>query len=95
MEVKEMSMSDIETRSLEIEEELVKDDADIESLTAEVQQLEERKIEIEKEAEDREKIIEEVISEKTEIEEIEKEEVRTKMQIKELRNFINRISKNA
>ena len=86
MEVKEMSMSDIETRSLEIEEELVKDDADIESLTAEVQQLEERKVEIEKEAEDREKIIEEVISEKTEIEEIEKEEVRTKMQIKELRN---------
>lgn len=86
MEVKEMSMSDIETRSLEIEEELVKDDADIESLTAEVQQLEERKVEIEKEAEDREKIIEEVISEKTEVEEIEKEEVRTKMQIKELRN---------
>lgn len=86
MEVKEMSMSDIETRSLEIEEELVKDDADIESLTAEVQQLEERKVEIEKEAEDREKIIEEVISEKTEIEGIEKEEVRKKMDAKELRN---------
>ncbi len=86
MEVKEMSMSDIETRSLEIEEELVKDDADIESLTAEVQQLEERKVEIEKEAEGREKIIEEVISEKTEIEGIEKEEVRKKMDVKELRN---------
>ena len=86
MEVKEMSMSDIETRSLEIEEELVKDDADIESLTAEVQQLEERKVEIEKEAEGREKVIENVISEKTEIEGIEKEEVRKKMDVKELRN---------
>lgn len=84
MEIKEMQMSDIETRSLEIEEELKKEDADIEGLTAEVNELEERKAQIEKEAEERKAEIEKV--EAVEEIEIEKEEVRTKMSEIEIRN---------
>ena len=84
MEIKEMQMSDIETRSLEIEEELKKDDADIETLTAEVSELEERKAQIEKEAEERKAAIEEI--QPVEEIEIEKEEVRTKMSEIEVRN---------
>ena len=39
MKIDEMQMSDIETRSAEIEELLKSDDADIDSLTAEVEHM--------------------------------------------------------
>lgn len=84
MEIKEMQMSDIEKRSLEIEEELKNEDADIEKLEAEVKDLEERKVQIEKEAEERKAQLE-AIEPEEEIE-IEKEEVRTIMSEKEIRN---------
>ena len=41
-----MQMADIEQRSLEIEEEMLKEDADIETLSAEVEELENRKAQI-------------------------------------------------
>lgn len=83
-----MTMADIETRSLEIEQELTQDDANVDDLTAEVEKLEERKAEIEKEAEEKQAEIEEVVKEEeqSEIEEIGKEEVRTIMTNKELRS---------
>lgn len=84
MEIKEMQMSDIETRSLEIEEELKKEDADIESLAAEVKELEERKVQIETEAEERKAMLENI--EVAEEVEIEKEEVRERMSDMEIRN---------
>lgn len=86
MEIKEMAMSDIETRSLEIEEEMTNEKADIEALKAEVEELEARKVEIETEAEIRKNEINEIEKEVIVVEEIEKEEVRKKMELKELRN---------
>lgn len=86
MEIKDMTMTDIEKRSLEIEEEIQKDDADVEALNNEISELEARKVEIEKEAEARKAEIEEVEKESTVVEVIEKEEVRKKMDVKELRN---------
>ena len=53
METQDMLIEDIEKRSLEIEEELCKDAADVDSLEAEVKELEERKAQIVKEAEER------------------------------------------
>lgn len=86
MEIKDMTMTDIETRSLEIEKEIQNEDADVEDLNQEINQLEERKVEIEKEVETRMQEIQEVESTSNVIEEFEKEEVRTKMDVKELRN---------
>ena len=77
MEIKEMQMSDIETRSLEIEEELKKEEA-------EVKELEERKVQIETEAEERKAMLENI--EVAEEVEIEKEEVRERMSDMEIRN---------
>lgn len=86
MEIREMSMADIEQRSLEIEEEMKSENADMESLTAEVEAMEERRKTIEEEAEQRRAELAEVEKVSTEVEVIEKEEVRKKMDIKELRN---------
>ena len=86
MEVKEMTMEDIEKRSLEIETEINQDDADIEKLTDEVNQLEERKAQIEKDAESKQLEVDEVINSSDEVESVESEEVRKVMEIKELRN---------
>lgn len=74
MEIKEMQMSDIEQRSLEIEEELKKEDADIDALTTEVEELEARKAEILEEVEQRKKEMEEALKNSEEIEPIEVEE---------------------
>ena len=46
MEIKDMLMSDIETRSAELTSMVEQPDADIEAITAEVQELEERKAQI-------------------------------------------------
>ena len=85
MEIKEMQMSDIETRSAEIEELLKSDDADINSLTKEVEELENRKAEILAEVEQRKKEAEEALKNGTEVEPVKAEE-RKIMDIKELRN---------
>lgn len=85
MNIKEMQMSDIEKRSLEIEEEMKDENADIESLTKEVEELEARKAEIEADVERRKKEAEEALKNAKEVEGKPKEE-RKKMDIKELRN---------
>lgn len=86
MEIKEMQMSDIEARSLEIENLMNSEDADIETLSKEVEELEKRKAEILAEVEQRKLEQAEVLKSAQAIEPIEKEEVRKKMEIKELRN---------
>ena len=86
METKEMTMADIEKRSLEIEEELKNEDADIDALAEEVKDLNERKEEIEAEAEEQKQAVEEVLEQAEEIEQIESEEVRKVMDVKEMRN---------
>lgn len=53
MEIKEMSMTDIENRSAELAEMLNAEDADVEKISAETEELEARKAEILKEAEER------------------------------------------
>ena len=70
MEIKEMTMNDIEVRSAEIEEELQNENADVETLTAEVEELEARKAQIIEEAEQRKAEIEEVRKTAVEIEDI-------------------------
>lgn len=85
MEIKEMQMEDIEKRSLEIEEELKKEDADIDSLTKEVEELENRKAEILTEVEARKKEMEEALKSSKEVEVIETEERKNTMD-KEFRN---------
>lgn len=87
MEIKEMSIEEIESRCLEIEKMLEDDTADYDALSEEVHTLEERKAFLLAEVEERKKIVAEVLDNKTPvIEEIEKEEVRKKMEINELRN---------
>ena len=71
MKIDEMQMSDIETRSAEIEELLKSEDADIESLTKEVEEMEARKAEILAEVEQRKKEAEEALKIGTEIEKVE------------------------
>ena len=70
MEIKEMQMSDIEKRSLEIEEEMKVEGADIDSLTAEVEAMEERKAEINAEIEQRKKEMEEALKITEPVEEV-------------------------
>lgn len=53
MEIKEMSMTDIENRSAELAEMLKAEDADVEMISKETEELEMRKAEILKEAEER------------------------------------------
>lgn len=86
MEIKDMMRDDIERRSLEIESELQKDDADVDALEKEVEELEKRKIELKEEKEELEAEIKEVEATATVVESIESEEVRKTMEIKELRN---------
>lgn len=86
MEIKEMMMSDIEKRSLEIEEEMKAENADIDALTHEVEELEARKAEIEAEVETRKKEMEEALKNSEEVDSFEKEEVRKSMTLNELIN---------
>ena len=82
MEMKEMQMSDIEQRSLEIEEEVKDENADLDALAEEVKALEERKAQIEAEVELRKKEAEEVLKSAEVIEPIEER----KMENTEVRN---------
>lgn len=84
MKIKEMQMADIEKRSLEIEEEMKAEDADIDALTKEVEEMEARKAQILEEVEQRKKEMEEALKNSTEVEVIQTEE--RKNMDKEFRN---------
>lgn len=85
MEIKEMQMSDIEKRSAEIEELLKSEDADIDSLTKEVEEMEARKAQILAEVEQRKQEMADALKNAKEVEEIPQERT-NKMDIKEFRN---------
>lgn len=87
MEVKEMQMQDIVTRSKELEEEIARGGVDIEALESEVEELEARKLEIESAKEERENEIKEAFKDSKELKSNEdlKEERQT-MELKEFRN---------
>ncbi len=86
MEINEMSMEQIEQRSSELADLLNDNNADLESINNEVAQLEQRKAQIIEEAEQRKAELAEVLTESKTVETIKEEEVRKKMDIKELRN---------
>ena len=88
MEIKEMQMSDIEARSLEIEELMKADDADIEKLSVEVEELEARKAEILAEVEQRKKEAEEALKTATEIEKVEERKM-SDMEIRNSKEYID------
>lgn len=80
-----MSMEAIEARSAELSNLLNDENADLDAITNEVEQLEQRKAQIIADAETRKALIEEVVDSET-VETIEKEEVRKTMTVEELRN---------
>lgn len=88
MEIKEMQMSDIETRSAEIEELLKSEDADIDSLTKEVEELENRKAEILTEVEQRKKEAEEALMIGKEVEKVEERKM-SDMEIRNSKEYID------
>ena len=88
MEIKEMQMSDIEKRSAEIEELLKSEDADIESLTKEVEELESRKAEILAEVEQRKKEAEEALKTGKEVESMEERKM-SDMEIRNTKEYID------
>ena len=88
MEIKEMQMSDIEARSLEIEEMMKADDADIETLSKEVEELESRKAEILEEVEQRKKAAEEALKLGNEIEKVEERKM-TDMEVRNTKEYID------
>ena len=88
MEIKEMQMSDIEQRSAEIEELLTHEDADIDSLTKEVEDLEARKADILAEVEQRKKEAEEALKIGTEIENMEERKM-TDMEVRNSKEYID------
>jgi HK97 family phage major capsid protein len=88
MEVKEMQMADIEARSLEIEELMKAEDADIDSLTAEVEELENRKAEILEEVEQRKKEMADALKEAKEIEKVEERKM-SDMEIRNTKEYID------
>ena len=92
MEIKEMQMSDIETRSAEIEELLKSEDADIDALTTEVQELENRKAEILAEVEQRKMEMAEAMLNAKEVEEFREEEINME-EIRNSREYIDAFAK--
>lgn len=90
MEIKDMKMDDIEVRSAQIKEELLKEDVDIDALTKEVEELEARKAEILAEVEQRKALLEEV--EKTAVEIKEPQEER-KVEIRNSKEYIDAYAK--
>ena len=88
MEIKEMQMSDIERRSAEIEELLKSEDADIDSLTKEVEELEARKAEILADVEKRKKEAEEALKIGKEVESMEERKM-SDMEIRNSKEYID------
>ena len=83
MEIKDMTISDIETRTAEIENEINSGNYDAEALDAEVDALTERKAQIVKEAEERKAKLEEIEATSRTFKDFEEER---KMDNKEIRN---------
>lgn len=88
MKIDEMQMSDIEARSAELTAMIDSPEADIESITAEVQELEERKAQILAEAETRKAELEEVIRTAEEIPAPENVKEITNMEIRNTHEYI-------
>ena len=88
MEIKEMQMSDIEQRTAEIEELLKDENADIDALTSEVEQMAERKAEILAEVEQRKKEAEEALKTAEEIEKVEERKM-TDMEVRNTKEYID------
>ena len=89
MEIKEMQMSDIEVRSAEIEEEMKDENADIDALTKEVEEMEERKVQIEAEVEQRKAEMAEALKEAKEVEKVEVRKEMTDMEIRNSKEYID------
>lgn len=88
MEINDMTIEEIETRCAEISELLTGEDANVEELTKEVEQLEARKSAILTEVENRNKIVEAVMNGEGEVKETFAEEARkdNKMELNEIRS---------
>lgn len=86
MEIKEMDLEQVETRLAEVKDLLHTDGADLDALETEIRSLKERRAEINADIEKRKAEINDVINNGVEVETFEKEEVRKKMELKELRN---------
>lgn len=86
MDIKDMDIEQVETRLAEIDGLLGNDDADLQALETEIRSLKERKQMLNEEIEQRKAEVNEVLTDAKEVESFEKEEVRKKMDIKELRN---------
>lgn len=85
MDIKDMNMEDIEKRSLELKSQLNNEEADLDTIEKELNQMEERKAFLVAEREERKKMVEEVLESKP-IESFEEEKGRKTMEINELRN---------
>ena len=88
MEIKEMQMADIETRSAEIEELLKSEDADIDSLSTEVEELEARKAEILAEVEMRKQEMADALKTAKEVESMEERKM-SDMEIRNSKEYID------
>ena len=88
MEIKEMQMSDIERRSAEIEELLKSEDADIDALTKEVEELENRKAQILAEVEQRKQEMADALKTATEVESMEERKM-SDMEIRNSKEYID------
>ena len=87
MNIEEMKMDDIEVRSAQIKEELEKEDADIDALTAEVERLEARKAQILKEVEERKALLDEVEKTGVEIKEKPQEERKVEIEVRNTKEY--------
>ena len=88
MEIKEMQMSDIERRSAEIEEMLKSEDADIDALTKEVEELENRKAQILAEVEQRKQEMADALKTAKEVESMEERKM-SDMEIRNTKEYID------
>ena len=89
MEIKEMEMADIEKRSAEIEEEIAQEDADMDALNEEVEELENRKAEILADVEQRKKEAEEALKTAVEVEKVEERTKMTDMEVRNSREYLD------
>lgn len=88
MEIREMTMEDIEARRAEINAELEAEDADLEALEKEVDELNARASEIKENAEKRNSLIKKVLKRENIVEEKELKKEDKTMDVKELRNSV-------
>ena len=89
MEIKEMTINDIETRTAEIKAAMQAEDADLDGMTEELRQMEERKAAIRAEAEERAKLAESVANGMTgeNKEEYKEKEIMSNMEIRKSHEY--------